>query len=81
MDSRILTADELYELTGYRLPSRQCRALAESGLRYIKRRDGRPAVTWDAIHAHQLGIRVEKDEGESPNLAFLYDRGKKQKAR
>jgi Domain of unknown function (DUF4224) len=78
----ILTADELFQLTGYRIPSRQCRAIAEAGLRYIKRRDGRPAVTWEAIHQHQLGMKAKKEQDQSPNLDFLKHRhGSQTKAR
>ena len=54
---------------------------AEAGLRYVKRRDGRPAVTWEAIHQHQLGFRKEKEQdAESPNLNFLLSHGKKAQA-
>lgn len=78
--SEFLTADDLYQLTGYRNPSRQCRVLAESGLRYIKRKDGRPGITWAALHDHQLGIRPRPLPHETPNLEALA-RGKKTQTR
>jgi hypothetical protein len=77
-NTRTLTSDELRELTGYRQPSRQCRALAESGLRYIKRRDGSPAVTWDAVTSHQLGSKPKPaQDTDGPNLNFLRRHGQK----
>jgi hypothetical protein len=38
---RFLTPDDLYQLTGYRRPSLQCRALKESGVFFVPRKDGR----------------------------------------
>ena len=43
---RFLTPDDLYQLTGYRRPSLQCRALKESGVFFVPRKDGRPGTTW-----------------------------------
>lgn len=39
---RFLTPEDLYQLTGYRRPSLQCKALRESGVFFIPRKDGRP---------------------------------------
>lgn len=48
-DSRLLTDAELQELTGYTYPSRQCKALKESGVFFIVRKNGRPATTWSHV--------------------------------
>lgn len=39
-----LTDAELYELTGKRLPSAQCRALTLMGIRFVQRPDGKPKI-------------------------------------
>ncbi|WP_309228086.1 MULTISPECIES: DUF4224 domain-containing protein [Kosakonia] len=46
---RFLTPDDLYQLTGYRRPSLQCKALKESGVFFIPRKDGRPGTTWSHV--------------------------------
>ena len=46
-----LTDAEIEDLTGYRQPARQARALDERGVRYFLRRDGRVRVTWDQVNA------------------------------
>ena len=42
-----LTPDELFEITGKRRKSSQCRALAEMGIPYRTRPDGSPFVRRD----------------------------------
>lgn len=46
----LLTADELAELTGYRQPARQARALASQGVPFVRRADGRLSVTWEMVN-------------------------------
>ncbi|MGK8935263.1 DUF4224 domain-containing protein [Pluralibacter gergoviae] len=65
----LLTDDELVELTGYRFQSKQCEALARAGISFVRRRDGKPRVTWTHVNAALSGIqqRVNVEE-ERPNF-------------
>ncbi|PHM69279.1 DUF4224 domain-containing protein [Xenorhabdus kozodoii] len=42
----IISDDDIAELTGYQIPSKQCATLKEAGIFFIVRRDGRPRTTW-----------------------------------
>ncbi|EPG4139474.1 DUF4224 domain-containing protein [Klebsiella pneumoniae] len=65
----LLTDDELVELTGYKFPSKQCAALARAGISFVRRRDGRPRVTWTHVNSALAGIRhVAPPEEEQPNF-------------
>jgi len=46
----LVTPDEMIQITGCKLAVKQCDILRDSGVRYIKRHDGRPMVTWTAIN-------------------------------
>ena len=49
--------------------SKQCSALAKSGISFVKRRDGRPRVTWTHVNAALFGDRkIVADEEEKPNF-------------
>jgi hypothetical protein len=66
---RFLTPDDLYQLTGYRRPSLQCRALKESGVFFVPRKDGRPGTTWDHVtNPAGLKLVVNNPEEEEPNF-------------
>lgn len=65
----LLTDEELIELTGYRFPSKQCDALRRSGISFVRRRDGRPRVTWTHVNAALSGAKsLVVDEEERPNF-------------
>ncbi|HFK4477323.1 DUF4224 domain-containing protein [Citrobacter sedlakii] len=68
-ENDLLTDDELFELTGYRFPSKQCAALTRAGIHFVKRRDGRPRVTWTHLNAALTGIITPAvSESEQPNF-------------
>lgn len=48
---RLLTDEELVELTGVEQPAAQMRRLREYGLNPFPRPDGRPRLTWSALDA------------------------------
>ncbi|WP_434779018.1 DUF4224 domain-containing protein [Neisseria sp. Ec49-e6-T10] len=52
-----LTDEDIQEITGLEQPAAQCRALDKLGVKYSKRRDGKPRTTWrlyeDAIQEKQ----------------------------
>jgi hypothetical protein len=65
----LLTDEELTELTGYVFPSKQCAALTRAGISFIRRRDGRPRVTWTHVNAALTGVRQSvAEEEERPNF-------------
>ncbi|AUU90227.1 hypothetical protein C2U55_14640 [Enterobacteriaceae bacterium ENNIH3] len=69
MANDLLTDTELVELTGYQFPSKQCEALSRSGISFVKRRDGRPRVTWTHVNAALSGNKtLEAPEEEQPNF-------------
>nr|WP_237388002.1 DUF4224 domain-containing protein [Xenorhabdus sp. Sc-CR9] len=49
MDAKIgiISDADIAELTGFKIPSKQCEILKEAGIFFITRRDGRPRTTWD----------------------------------
>lgn len=61
--ARLLTEDEMIELTGYQVPVKQLEALKALGLRPIIRPDGRPRITDDALTQAMLGRTAQ---AESP---------------
>ncbi|ELV7529299.1 DUF4224 domain-containing protein [Edwardsiella ictaluri] len=42
----IISDPDIEILTGYKIPSKQCKTLREAGIFFITRRDGRPRTTW-----------------------------------
>lgn len=53
--ARIVSDEELIELTGYTAPAKQLEQLRKLGLTPIIRPDGRPRVTDDAVTQAMLG--------------------------
>ncbi|HBV3844894.1 DUF4224 domain-containing protein [Raoultella ornithinolytica] len=45
-DHDIITREEMTELTGTPLKSRQCEALRRAGVFFMERADGHPKTTW-----------------------------------
>ncbi|WP_260515199.1 MULTISPECIES: DUF4224 domain-containing protein [unclassified Serratia (in: enterobacteria)] len=68
-NNELLTDEELIEMTGYKYPSKQCEALARAGISFIKRRDGRPRVTWAHVNAALSGCMAPTvTEENTPNF-------------
>ncbi|AWK13609.1 DUF4224 domain-containing protein [Candidatus Fukatsuia symbiotica] len=44
--NEIISIEDLIQLTGYKIPSKQCESLHSAGIFFITRRDGRPQTTW-----------------------------------
>lgn len=66
---RFLTPDDLYQLTGYRRPSLQYKALKDNGVFFIPRKDGRPGTTWEHV-SNPVGLKSVSvnPEEEIPNF-------------
>lgn len=47
----ILSDDDLFRLTLVEQPAAQRKALDRAGIKYIKRKDGRPITTWGLVEA------------------------------
>lgn len=50
-----LTADQLYDLTGYRLAAYQVKWLRKAGVRHFVRADGKPRVLPSALEGFTPG--------------------------
>lgn len=69
MGNDLLSDNDLIEMTGYKYPSKQCEALQRAGISFVKRRDGRPRVTWTHVNAALLGVKVATPaDTEQPNF-------------
>ncbi|NIB43753.1 DUF4224 domain-containing protein [Pseudomaricurvus alkylphenolicus] len=51
----LLTPKEMQELTGAKVPSKQIEVLEEHRIGYIKRLNGGPTTTWEAVNARLAG--------------------------
>ncbi len=69
-DHDIITQDEMIELTGYQLPSKQCKALERAGIFFIRRPDGRPRTTWGHFQ-NPLSQRHQAPTQEEPNFGAM----------
>ncbi len=58
-----LTDEDIQEITGLEQAAAQCRALDRLGVKYSKRRDGKPRTTWklyeDALQEKQFSIEPD----------------------
>ncbi|MFS1524709.1 DUF4224 domain-containing protein [Microbulbifer sp. 2304DJ12-6] len=52
--SEILTDAQLHRLTGAKSSDAQKLILDENQIPYVRRRDGKPAVTWEMVNQSQL---------------------------
>jgi hypothetical protein len=50
MNPNFLTDDDLFELTGYKIPSKQAEILCRHNINYVERRDGKLRVTWTQVN-------------------------------
>lgn len=70
-ESRLLTNEEIKELTGYSSPARQCQKLKEAGIFFITRRDGRPSTTWAHIESPLISRAKELRDNQEPNFEAI----------
>lgn len=61
--------DNWLSQSDYRRPSLQCKALRDSGVFFIPRKDGRPGTTWEHV-SNPVGLKliVNNPEEEEPNF-------------
>jgi hypothetical protein len=71
-NQRYLTREDIEMLTGFQLPSKQCKKLRESGIYFVTRRDGYPITTWGHVES-PVSTRYlqQKDEPEEPDFEAM----------
>ncbi|MDC9615931.1 DUF4224 domain-containing protein [Xenorhabdus khoisanae] len=60
----IITDEEMEELTGYQIPSKQCEVLAKHGIFFITRQDNKPRTTWTHFNNPMIATRYSKPAEE-----------------
>lgn len=72
-DHDIITKEEMVELTGTPLKSKQCDALRRAGVFFIERADGHPKTTWghflNPIKYRNVTPETQDDE---PNFGAVF---------
>jgi hypothetical protein len=66
MNDKILSQDDLIEITGYRIPSKQMEVLKRHGITYIHRPDNTLCVLWKWVE--DINASNKKREEERPKL-------------
>lgn len=64
----LLSNENLFDLTGYKQPAAQIRALRTMGITFHTRPDGRPVVTWE-------GVNGQKNQSFEPDFAAMRKNG------
>lgn len=80
-DHDIITREEMIELTGTPLKSKQCEALRRAGIFFMERADGHPKTTWGHF-LNPIKYRGQKEdithENNEPDFGAIFD-GRKAK--
>lgn len=59
----LITDIEMRDLTGAKLPAKQCEVLRKNGIRFLVRADNRPSLTWEAYNRQLCGTQAEPVTG------------------
>lgn len=74
-DHDIITREEMIELTGTPLKSRQCEALRRAGVLFMERADGHPKTTWGHF-LNPIKYRNQQEETvreEEPDFGAIFN--------
>ncbi|WFX56951.1 DUF4224 domain-containing protein [Enterobacter roggenkampii] len=75
-DHDIITREEMIELTGTPLKSKQCDALRRAGIFFMERADGHPKTTWghfmNPIKYRNQEITLVRED-EEPDFGAVFD--------
>ncbi|MDS0467969.1 DUF4224 domain-containing protein [Klebsiella pneumoniae] len=74
-DHDIITREEMIELTGTSLKSRQCEALRRAGVFFMERADGHPKTTWGHF-LNPIKYRNQQEETvreEEPDFGAIFN--------
>lgn len=67
--SRLLTPEDLVELTGAKQPARQAVILEQHGIYYIKRIDGTITTTWEHVNKPNGTTVISGNEPDFDQIA------------
>ncbi|NIF20612.1 DUF4224 domain-containing protein [Candidatus Pantoea multigeneris] len=67
----IISDADMVELTGYKIPSKQCQCLKEAGIFFMERRDGRPRTTWQHFNDPLSQRKSVVQDSYEPNFGAL----------
>lgn len=65
--NRILTCEEMRQLTGYKITTKQKQTLERNGIFFIERPDGSVTTTWYHIN-HPAGLHTRNDPACEPHF-------------
>jgi len=74
-ENDIISREEMIELTGTTLKSRQCEALRRAGIFFIERADGHPKTTWGHF-TNPIKYRnqnTEELQDEEPDFGAVFN--------
>lgn len=74
-DHDIITREEMIELTGTSLKSKQCEALRRAGIFFMERADGHPKTTWGHF-LNPIKYRNQQENTvreEEPNFGAIFN--------
>lgn len=75
-DHDIITREEMIELTGTPLKSKQCDALRRAGIFFMERADGHPKTTWGHF-MNPIKYRNQEDspgrEDQEPDFGAVFN--------
>ncbi len=71
VSNEIISDDEIEQLTGYKIPSKQCQCLKEAGIFFMVRRDGRPRTTWQHFNDPLSTRSKQNQDNNEPNFGAL----------
>lgn len=74
-DHDIITREEMIELTGTPLKTRQCEAIRRAGVFFIERADGHPKTTWGHF-LNPIKYRNQPEEmvrEEEPDFGAIFN--------
>jgi|GEM_PF-3022097 len=65
--SNLISGPDMAELTGAKTPAKQCEVLRHNGLRFTRRADGRPSLSWEAYN-RQIAAEQKPQAHSGPRL-------------
>lgn len=66
--SNLISKEEMVDLTGAVQGAKQCEVLRENGLRFTRRADGSPSLSWEAYNRQIASAEPQRNHFSEPNL-------------
>ncbi|MDO6406296.1 DUF4224 domain-containing protein [Pantoea phytobeneficialis] len=67
----IISDADIEQITGYKIPSKQCQCLKQAGVFFVVRRDGRPRTTWQHFNDPITHRKAAVPDAFEPNFGAL----------